>query len=308
MKSIRTFFYYLLFFSFVQIGAQGKISIIQQENFKRKIALCLDGVKDYISVKIDEAKVIEEPFPHIIVEEILPVHLYKEILKHWPKRDVFFHKGYKIRGRIRTTHREETAFSNKNDQLFWDLFGEVVVNYYIKPAIVKKLLPYFYLKEGMEEIDLKEMRDNLSDYILPSSFKDSLIQDEEGYFIRPHVDQIGMFAQMLIYFARPGDDVRGLGTVFYKGDRAKMDSLDKAIYIDVKNLTRYKKVPYRPNQLVAFLQCPFAWHGVDRTKSGQVRRLYLCPISMRPEFINEHYCDFNLISYYFFMQTLLVNH
>ena len=61
-------------------------------------------------------------------------------------------------------------------------------------------------------------------------------------------------------------------------------------------------MPYRPNQLVVFLQSPLAWHGVDPVPPGQVRRLFFSPLKFSPEFMEDFYEEYprSLIQDYFF--------
>ncbi len=272
---------------------------------KNEIRLCLSDVREYIAKKIDAAVVIEDPFPHLIIEDILPEHLYEECLRHWPNNSRF--QAGKRSSVYVTQGAVEGTSLNFCEKHFWRTFGEVIVNRYIKPRILAKLLPYFPLKLGMKDVDLEQVKTNATDYFF-NSRQDGLVLDRGGYTIPAHVDKLNIFAQMLLYFPR-SSETNHLGTVFYRGSSHSLKELSSfGGTFSKKALPIAKKVSYNPNILVVFLQCPFAWHGVERTQGSELRRLYVSPIMMTPEFIQETYGEVykrSLVDDYFFEARFL---
>ena len=288
-------------------GGKPKKRLDTGAQIKKEIDICLNGTRDHVSAKINEAKVVEYPFPHLIVDEILPPHLYKEIAKRWPDEQLF--KG--VRGAIPVNYGASESFPlDLSKKHFWRIFGEVVVDRYIKPKIVEKFLPYLYQKYRMNSIGLEFVKRNINQ-CFANSRQDGLILDRGGYEISPHVDQLNMFVQILIYLPKEGDTYsEDLGTCLYESEEAKIEDIDYtgAIYrhygdcSQKKEVKLCKKVPYRPNQLVVFLQSPLAWHGVDPVPPGQVRRLFFSPLKFSPEFMEDFYEEYprSLIQDYFF--------
>lgn len=113
----------------------------------------------------------------------------------------------------------------------------------------------------------------------------------------------------MLYF--PMDDQHDhLGTLFYHGDPS---STPNNIY-EVKNPTNIKfakKVPYRPNTLLVFIQSPTAWHGFERPENMDPeyqRRLFVSPLFFSPEFMERNYGNIysrSLIDEYFFDHRFL---
>lgn len=49
---------------------------------KSEISVCLIGINDFIIERFKKVVVEKEPYPHLIVENILPIDLYYEALLH----------------------------------------------------------------------------------------------------------------------------------------------------------------------------------------------------------------------------------
>ncbi len=301
IKIISLFLYFLpqMLFS--------KISIEQE---KKIISFCVERqVKEYIEEKVNSAEILTDPFPHLVINNILPEGLYEIASKYWPDYDHF--KGAGARKKIYTTSGcIEATNIIEEKKIFWRTFGEVVVKHYLKPLIIKKFTPYIDWKfPSSSEEELLEIQEKLFFY---SYRYDSLVTDNSRYQIHPHIDGIRTFIQAIIYF--PPDDLhQELGTVFYKGSAHKRPLCEhkgSAIMEHNGDLVPVKQVDYLPNTLVAFLQSPVSWHGSNPgyQDNNYLRRTYFLDIRLSPEAMQKIYHenpsllpkyylhDFNMIS------------
>jgi|GEM_PF-3212989 len=285
---------------------------IQKRNQKKltnqvieEITFCIKNRDEQIREVMNCAEVQVDPFPHIVVENFLPAEMYQHACEIWPDTKEFVSDGVS-RFLLPVTYGcLENTNLPKLQKVFWRLFGEVIVNRYLKPILAEKFKPFLSQKMGLKEnwqsFDLHQHTCNLR--------QDCLIVDKDAPNIRPHVDQLNMLAQIIIYF--PSDNEhQNLGTTFYTGDAS---TTPNHLY-DVKdpnNLKFAKKIPYTPNTLLAFIQSPTAWHGFERPPNidpNYQRRLYLSPLFFSPEFMEKHYSGIyarTLVDEYFFDHRFL---
>ena len=241
----------------------------------------LVGLKEHLEKRIQDAQVIETPFPYLVVDDLLPDDFYEAALRLWPNNEDFVGRSYM--GRMPTNYGclEQTAL-NKNQKIFWRTFGEVIVNRFIKPAVVEKLKPYFKYKYGMSNYPIESL--NMGDFI--NLRQDSLLDCYYTYANHPHVDQLNIFTAVLIYFASD-DEHPDLGTTLF--------SLEPAGDPNGGNYGGYPKsigkIPYKRNRMHCMFQSPTSWHGTDPSPydTAYLRRIFFAPIFLSPEFMEAHY-------------------
>jgi hypothetical protein len=244
----------------------------------------LHDVKSHIDKRFEEVEVETYPFPHLVIENILPTHLYDKIDLYWPNENEFI--GVDQRSILAITYGSlEDTNLTKEQKVFWRIFGEVIVDRYIKQNIIRKLAPYFSLKWGMQDFS--------EDVVQIENFhqlrQNCLINDRRDYRISPHVDQLNLFAAILLYLPKDNKH-QTFGTTFYEGPHARDPNLIYNSY--PHQLKEAKTIPYNPNTLVTFLQTPFSWHGVKTDSQrdvGYIRRMYVAPIFLSPEFMEKYY-------------------
>jgi len=282
---------FLFLYCILCVFPQALFSRISIEQEKQIISFCVERqIKEYIEEKVNSAEISTDPFPHLVINDILPERLYKIASKYWPGYDHF--KGAGPRKKIYTTSGciEATNIIDEK-RIFWRTFGEVVVKHYLKPLIIKKFTPYLDWKfPSSSEEELLEIQKDLSFY--PYRY-DSLVTDSPRYQIHPHIDGIRTFIQAIIYF--PPDDLhQELGTVLYKGSAHKRllsEQKGSAIMEHNGDLVPVKQVDYLPNTLIAFLQSPVSWHGncPGYQNSNYLRRTYFLDIRLSPEAMQKIY-------------------
>lgn len=258
--------------------------------------LC-SSVYDHITEKLQSAQVIEYPFPHIVVENILPDDLYVMASSQWPCDSAFIGHGNGNHFILPVTGGvAEKSRLDHDQKIFWRVFGEVIVNRYIKPRIAAMLIPYLPMKAGLENYDISKF-DLTQD--IASFRQDNIAFDQGPYNTNIHIDQRNILAAMLIYMPVDNDH-QELGTQFFEGPPAGCND----VYNSNSSFSSLVKiVPYKPNTLVAFMQTPISWHAYSQKGDTDYRRrFYHAPIFLSPEFMRTHIPDYHrtYIDDYFF--------
>lgn len=264
----------------------------QRHQMEEIVAFCVEnGVFDHIQEKIESTPVLTYPFPHFVIEGILPEDLYEACQQFWPDKNCFYSKGFPHHGPVTRLHictnlgTIEHSSLNSEQKMFWRAFGEIVANHYIKPLVTKKLLDFINYK--FPQLNSQQINELKQDFEFYPFHYDSLLIDNSEYFIAPHVDGVKTFAQCLLYFP-DDDDHQELGTKFFEGPPFKEGHYNDCI----SKLRLSKHVRYKRNTLVVFLQSPTSWHSADVSPypdRNYLRKMFLLTIRTSPEAVNKIY-------------------
>jgi hypothetical protein len=248
-------------------------------NPRHEIFDLLPKIKKHIDQKLEEAEIVDYPSPHFVIEGIFPDFFYKKMQSMWPEEKYF--KGARKRGILPVTGGcLENVHLSRDQKIFWRVFGEIIVNRFIKPKIFEKFKYTISMNSFLDCSDLSKI--SFADFI--NLRQDSLISDQGKYTIKPHVDQRNIFASLLFYL--PNDSShQDFGTTLYYGPPTR----NKQIYAD-SSLEKVKTVPYKPNTLFCHIQIPNSWHGVEKTnhENNYRRKLYISRMFFSPEFMSEN--------------------
>ncbi len=263
---------------------------------KDGMAKWLHGMQEHLQKKIAEAEIIEDPFPHIVIENLFPQDFYNYALSQWPSNQHF------VGQRIATNFGciEGTGL-NTNQKVFWRMFGETIVNRYIKPAIIERLKSYLHLKPQLANFPIEKLNP-LTDFA--NLRQDSIVDVDENYYLGVHCDQLNIFSAVLIYFPEDANHPE-LGTTLYYPNPNPSLNIPYS-----NNFTFAKRIYFKPNTMHVMLQTPFSWHGADRSPypGSYLRHFFFSPIFFSPEFMKRHYgSDYNrtMADDYFFDHRFL---
>jgi hypothetical protein len=253
--------------------------------------LNFEQIKEHIDRRFADAKIETDPFPHIVIEDILPQELYNALLNHWPKKSVL------AAPTSRNWERKHLSIDYKNSWIeekpdsyeLWKEFAVTIVEQILKKKVFELFVPYAHYrfqkavtgKFVCNAIDITEHQ---------------LVEDYPGVAVPPHIDQGYVFAPLIFYFPDVTDiDHTNLGTCLFRHNLGK-ESTD--VCFD-KNVTLIKAIPYKANTLVSFIQTPRSWHtvSVPPIPPGYARRTYITKLYLLPKFMTKHYgTTFNLES------------
>lgn len=181
----------------------------------------LRKTKDHIAKKFAEVAVNDDPYPHLVIQNILPSDLYDQMQFYWPDSSTFDHQNRVNKHLYITQGCAEQRNLTTDQKLFWRIFGEVVMGY-IKEHVIQSLMPYLNWKfPNLTDEQLEKIKNEICFF---NSRQDSLMEHHYGYYIPPHVDQAYVFAAMLLY-CPPDNSHIELGTTLLVSPRESHPSI-----------------------------------------------------------------------------------
>lgn len=229
----------------------------------------LTHLRQHVNQRFQEAEVETYPFPHLVVTEVFPDWFYQEMLSHVPDATYFDRAVFPMAlGSVKHSRLSQ------EEQQFWAIFADVVVNRYVKPKVIAQLAPHFPLKLYMTNFDPARLNTIEHFTALPS---DGLhIQD----VLAPHIDSWDRFAQLLFPLHKnpaEGDD----GVCLFEGNACLRSGCCEGTRVWLA-----KQIRWNPNSLIVLLQTPRSWYEI-RNEGGHL--FYEGPISLSLEFLEDRY-------------------
>ena len=195
-------------------------------------------MKEYIKEQIKNAKLKMKPFPHLIVDNLIPQKEFNELKEEISKLTDF--EQFTIHeGRFSIT---DDKWENSLNNLKKELYNDDIKN---------------LLKEKFKEQLLKREEFNSE-----SDWKLHLSVDKSYYEIPPHLDSPTKQLSVLFYLF--GSKV---GTSLYTNNHNGVEELD------YKMAKKVDEVKFKENRLFVFCASIFdrTWHGVEKSKKEQKR-------------------------------------
>ena len=227
----------------------------------------LRAAKKHIEQKFSKGIVETDPYPHLIIEDILPEELYQKMHDFWPESSCFSHQNGANRHLYVTKGCSEWMPLTAEQKLFWRMYGEVVIGY-VKDEIKRILIPYLNWKfPRMRTDQLIQLTQTIKFF---DSRQDSLMEHHYGYQIGHHIDQNYLFATGLLYCPTDNNHEH-LSTLLYYPDTSLEPIPFDHCYQGPLKLA--KKIPYRRNTLLVMLQNPWQLHAsVLHTDIAYIRK------------------------------------
>ncbi len=214
-----------------------------------------DVVIQHVRKAIQAATLEVSPFPHIVVEKLLPDGVYKLALDGIPP-GIFFGE----RDPIKQNLRIPMEFGPTLAARVWDFIDTTIARDAIRPAVLEKF--HDLLQQHYEAIFGPGFRERA--HALPQAISGGrLMLRRAGYHLDPHRDPKRTMLTCLMYFARTKDsETYGTQIFAVHGDREA--DYTQTFYPAQAGLRceLVKMVPYRPNSALMFLNSGGA-HGAD---------------------------------------------
>ena len=188
--------------------------------------------KQHILAAIQKASVIQDPWPHVVVNDVFPQALYDRLLEEFPDQDSMVPLSTK------TTLR----------YVYW-------------LEVPKHFLPIFW---GLLRTELfYDLWDALQSKfgVEGKSCGAELCLDLPGYHLGPHTDTSDKLITAIFYL-QSGKAVPP-GTVLYHNPTP--DTLGKGHKL-TKEFKKVKTIPFQANSLFFFKRTNTSYHGVEKTK------------------------------------------
>lgn len=228
----------------------------------------MTAILDYIQSRINEAQMINYPFPHLLIDDFFPDYLYCQML-------------------------DNSSFIQGNDNAINHLSRDVaapdvwlMARDEIYPGVLKMLEKKF-------EKQIQEKIDNLTKYnyfLSPPNLDDGdpnlqLLQRTESFSIPPHVHAPSEYLSILHYLPETNEHANA-GTQMYplKKSYEKNISWNEYPEINGEYLGEHIIAPYMPNTAVIWVSDFKAIHG--RTVTGIQRRYIYAYKLFNPDCVN----------------------
>lgn len=227
--------------------------------------------EDYIRSKFREAAISADPFPHLVIREVLPPHTYKEMESSLPH----------FKSRLKDTVREAIPRQIRN------------LVFPMKPAEA-----FFYVSEspefskGLESLSkiwhenygahIQLIYDLLHSVLVAPRHIEGLkifFCRPNGWATPPHSHNEQELLNALIYFPTE-ENWPDQGTILYK-KQPNAKTNDDGGYPSRQTLEPVRVVPYIPNCLTAWINGQNTIHGSLEIEGGPARR-YFYMTSCRP--------------------------
>ena len=190
---------------------------------------------EFVKQRIINAPVMEDPYPHILIDEIFPTQFYDELIKNIPSIQEYTAKP-KYPGR-KTLTLDNFDNLEEEKRHFWEKMDKWIKSEEFTELLLNK---YSIEKKGY------------SDYFLH--------KDLEDYEVTPHVDVRSKLVTYLFYLPKD-DSLPELGTsVLVPKQGVKIESTTK--HQDWEDFDIVKESKYIPNSFFSFTPCENSFHAV----------------------------------------------
>ena len=214
---------------------------------------CSGAIEAHIEGAIARAVVSADPFPHVLIDQLLPTAFYNRILEALPMADY-----WRSSGRARDYWEINTDVGPWETEVVWRFVDQRVVDQMLRPRLVETFRHHLadYWRDSFA-VDGASVRYHTDEGRLQLRRK--------GYLLRPHLDPPHAALTRLFYLARPGDDPR-YGTGLYKPS-SPLPVKRNGIYYPEDHgiaLENVAAVPFHANTLLVWMTS-LGPHGADLT-------------------------------------------
>ncbi len=217
-----------------------------QERLQGIIAKATTGA--HIARSIRRADLQTHPFPHAIVDDVVPDDLYGALLRGLPPLDLFSDKPVN-----KQYLQVPFVMAPSYSQRVWCHMASTVVPDFIVPAVLEKF------KDPIDEWISANWPQVPSAAISMHSSDGRILLRRRGYRIPPHRDPKWGFITCIVYLARKQDS-EAWGTALYTVDNDDEARGAAPHWIDAARCRLVTEVAFRPNRMLVLLNSVGA-HG-----------------------------------------------
>ncbi len=239
---------------------------------------------------IFDAKIIEEPFPHMVVPDVVNNDFYKQMLAIMPTEEAW--KDVAGIGQPNLALRWGSASSFPTSVVMdWAKFSDVFLA--LDLALLNKFRPYLeiYLRALYTAKLTKGDEVTFEQLQLGSAV---LCERTPSWWIEPHLHDLTQVVQSMLYMPYSGTEGIQNGTILYRLKRSRKipsrmlfkeedprnGARRAALTFEEDELEEAARLPYQPNTLVAWINTPQAIHASPVTKD---RRRYALSCCVMPD-------------------------
>jgi hypothetical protein len=221
---------------------------VEQRDVLARLPEMLDAprILEHVQAAVAKAPLLEDPFPHCLVSDVLPREIYQLVRRAIPPA-VFFGDADPIKQNLRIPIDKGPALATR----VWHFVDDVVAHQAIVPAVAQRFAPH--LARHYATVFGPAFVERAA--ALPQAPSGGRIMlRRPGYRLDPHRDPKRAVLTCLLYLANWGDD-EAYGTELYRVHGERESSYVQTYYPeqDGARCELVARVPYRPNSMLVFI-------------------------------------------------------
>lgn len=226
---------------------------IELEGALASVASLLNDVEIHTHVKrqILAAPLIDAPFPHLVVDRLLPDAVYEALIRGLPPVELFNDRDPNER-QLAVPFRLAPAYARR----VWNYMARTVVERMLMTALIDKFKPF--LNDWLTH-NFPAFAGHGLDLVRMHASDGRILLRTRGYVIPPHRDPKWGFLSCLLYLARPGDS-ESWGTQLYAIEDDQEAIGTGPAWIEGGRCRQVSDVAFLPNRALVFLNSTGA-HG-----------------------------------------------
>lgn len=233
-------------------------------------------VETQVVRRVAAAPIVQEPFPHCVIDDIFPQHLYESIVDFWPEEGSWESLGES--GRVTKEsypERKVVLLTDSGmarlDPAQSEFWREKIAAWLLGPSLRAALLNKFHDELGRSGFAAAPEQ-TIGDALI--------VSDRTNYAIGPHTDAPHRVVSLLFYL--PEDATfRRFGTSLYVPSDPQFRCRGGPHH-DFGKFRRRCTIEFLPNRLVMFPKSDRCFHGVERVDlQGIERRLLIFNLRRR---------------------------
>lgn len=242
---------------------------------------------------VPESVVRTDPFAHLVLKPAVTADQFAELERGFPTLEKIAGAGPWASNRAVRLNATQVLSDSTIPGIWRDFFAHHVSGAYWRDVVrlfggeMRRLFPGLEAKVGRPLEEWRVVRrgsDEPHDIRLDCQFVVNTPVTEVSSVKGAHIDVADKIFSALFYFRDRADDSAGGNLELYRWKREPRFVKHKTLDRDVEKVTA---VPYAANTFVAFVNSPFAVHGVSPRGITPIPRRYINFIAELPEFFYE---------------------
>ena len=219
-----------------------------------------EPLQETVREKLERVEIQRDPFPHLVVPDLLPGDFFRELSESIPPLDAFQPDDH-IKANLRIMERNSYfEAAPEGFKSTWRRLRDEVVAETIGPILARRLEPE--IRQKYTSLFSAELAEEIMAGGLAAS-DGRIMARKPGYNLKPHSDSAQYAVTCLLYFTQ-GDDADSGALCLYRPEH-RPELRHTSTYYPVKeegiSVELVKEIPIRENLFVAFLNDAESLHG-----------------------------------------------
>jgi len=252
--------------------------------------------ENYTLKQIRNTTIVNEPYPHLRIDDIFHPDCYERILQYWPSQNYFDGQQIAAGGNPMNSPEpdlreillvSDASFVSHNIEakIFWAKFNQFINGQKLSLALVNCTLD-----------QIRQLRDDLPKKVQIKPYA-CLEWDQEGFSVTPHLDSRRYLMTCIFYTPQDSQDFN-LGTALLQpktelyNDYPNLDREFITDYFDWSKLDEITRIPYIPNTMLGLIISPITYHSLPKIhncKNGRKNILLNIYHDFKAPFISLRY-------------------